>query len=76
MFIFFIGASIHACRATNRHILAFEEDKAIFDALIAPIMRKNVTCTSQPQHSAVVTIDDDDDDIILPVIKKTSRFSK
>ncbi len=38
----FTGSSIQACRATRRHVLAFEEDKAIFDALIAPAMRMPV----------------------------------
>ena len=33
------GACIHACRAIGRHILAFEEDKDIFDALLAPMRR-------------------------------------
>ena len=32
------SACIHACRATGRHILAFE-DKDIFDALLAPMRR-------------------------------------
>ena len=33
------GACIHACRATGLHILAFEYDKDIFDALLAPMRR-------------------------------------
>ena len=32
------GASIWACRNVNRHIVALEEDKAIFNALLKPLI--------------------------------------
>jgi hypothetical protein len=72
----FVGSSIQACRATRRHILAFEEDKAIFDALIAPVMRTVVVLLAQPQCLAIPSIHLDDEEVPVQRIVKTSRFSK
>ncbi len=44
-------------------MLAFEEDKAIFDALIAPAMRTPVVTEAEPQYPIVSSIDLDDEDI-------------
>ena len=31
------GASIHACRNSGRHLVAYEEDSALFDAILSPL---------------------------------------
>ena len=72
----FEGASIQACRAAHRHILAFEEDKDIFDALLAPLIRSAEVLPSQPPRPAIVCTDLDDEDVPAQPIVRTSRFSK
>ena len=37
MIVFITGASIHACHRCGRHLVAFEKDSAIFDAILAPL---------------------------------------
>ena len=74
--IVFAGASIHACRNVDRHIAALEEDKAIFDAVLAPLIRPAVTRRPR-QPRVVIGLDDmDDEDIVAEPIVKKSRFSK
>lgn len=74
--IVFPGASIHACRNVDRHIAALEEDKAIFDAVLAPLIRPTVTRRPR-QPRVVIGLDDmDDEDIVAEPIVKKSRFSK
>ena len=71
-----LGASIHACRIMNRHVIALEEDKAIFDAILAPMIRK---VPDVPTSSVVAVMDSDDEDAVeieVPHIVKKSRFSK
>jgi len=56
--------------------LAFEADKAIFDALIAPMMRKAVV-SQPPLVVATATPGDmEEDDIVVECVVKTTRFSK
>jgi hypothetical protein len=31
------GASIHACKNSGRHLVAYEEDSALFDAILSPL---------------------------------------
>ena len=57
------GASIQACHATHHHILAFEEDKDIFDALLAPVIRSAEKPPSQPPRPTMVSTDLDDEDV-------------
>jgi len=70
------GASIHAWRILRRHIVALEEDKAIFDAILAPMI---CVVPSTPSSTATVILHSDDEDAleveVAPVVKK-SRFSK
>jgi hypothetical protein len=60
----------------SRHIIALEEDKGLFEAILAPMIRapKDVPPT------AVAVVQDSDDDeaqeIEVPHIVKKSRFSK
>ncbi len=69
------GASIHACRNVNRHIVALEEDKAIFDALIAPLVRAKAT-SSAPRPSTRKCSQDPDTMEIVPTQIKRRRQSK
>lgn len=70
------GSCIQACRATCRHILAFEEDKAIFDALIAPILRPAAVNHPQPDTSVEALGGEEEEDIVIQKVQKTNRFSK
>lgn len=36
------GASIRACQATGRHILAFEDDLEIFKVLLEPLIPTSI----------------------------------
>ena len=70
------GPSIHACRNVNRHIIALEEDKAIFMALLAPLVRPpKARPSSQPTITTTIH-DIDDEDVVVQRIVKKSRFSK
>ena len=40
MFSLLAGASIRACQATGRHIIAFEDDQDIFSAILQPLLSK------------------------------------
>ena len=71
-----IGASIYACRATGRHIVALEEDKSIFDALLAPLIHPIPIPQPTPQSSIAIQIDDDEEVVPIRRLKKTLRFSK
>ena len=68
--------SIHACRNVNRDIIALEEDKAIFMALLAPLVQApKAHLFSQP--TITTTIDDiDDGDVVVQRIVKKSWFNK
>ena len=71
----YAGASIHACRNVNRHIAALEPDNAIFEALLAPLIRT----ASAPllQQESVTGLDDmDGEEVVIEKIVKKSRFSK
>jgi hypothetical protein len=47
---FYAGASIRICRSMGRHIVALEEDKELFFALLAPMVRSPVVSSLlQPQ---------------------------
>jgi len=70
-----VGASIHACRASSRHIVALEEDEAIFKAILVPMVRPL-------SSNAVVAVpvdedltDSDEELCIVESIPKKSRFS-
>jgi hypothetical protein len=60
----------------NRHIVALEEDKAIFAALLAPLIRAPLARLSS-QPVVVTNIDDlDGGDVVVDRIVKKSRFNK
>jgi len=71
-----LRASIHTCRILSRHIVALEEDKAIFDAILAPMIRVE---PNVPSSAATVIIHSDDEDAVeveVALVVKKSRFSK
>ena len=69
-----LGASIRACKRNGRHIMAFEEDYAIFDAIIAPLCIVNTTLACA-HVGWIASLHDDDDGPIRKVVK-CSRISK
>ena len=72
----FPGSTIQACRATRRHVLAFEEDKEIFDAVIALLMHATVATNKDPPQPVVIDSDPDEEDVPIQKIVKTSQFNK
>ena len=73
MIVFIAGASIHACRCSGRHLVVFERDSAIFDAILTPL------CDSLPPpivhgfQSINMTCEDDDEPIRK--VPRKSRLS-
>ena len=65
MIVFIAGASIHACRRSGRHLVAFEKDSAIFDAILAPL------CDSLPPAILHSLACEDDDESIQKVPRKS-----
>ena len=70
---FIACTSIHACRRSSRHLVAFERDSAIFDAVLAPL------CDSLPPpiiygFQSINMACEDDDEPTRKVPKK-SRLS-
>ena len=74
--MFIAGASIWACRNVNRHIVALEEDKAIFNALLKPLICAPLMAPSMQPASAMALDDLDGEDVAVARIVKKSRFSK
>jgi hypothetical protein len=59
----------------NRHIAALEADKAIFEALIAPLIRY-ASAIEEKSRDVVMSEDSDSEVIVVQKIVKKSRFSK
>jgi hypothetical protein len=67
--VFIAGASIHTCHQSGRHLVAFERDSAIFDAILAPL------CDSLPPPivhglQSINLACEDDDELIRKVPRK------
>ena len=75
VFFIFAGASIQACRAAHRHILALEADKDIFDALIVPLMRSGAIAKPPPQQQ-IASIDLEEEEGPIQKVVRKSRFNK
>ena len=58
-----VGSTIQACCAMRRHVLAFEEDKEIFDAVIAPVIHVTVATNKDPPNPVVMESDSDEEDV-------------
>ena len=72
----FLGSTIQACCAMRRHVLAFEEDKEIFDAVIALVMHATVATNKDLPNPVVIESDPDEKDVPVQKIVKTSQFCK
>ena len=59
----------------NRHIAALEADKAIFEALIAPLIRSTPDIEVK-SRDVVMSEDPESEIIVVQKIVKKSRFSK
>ncbi len=68
-----VGASITACRSTGRHIVALEEDKEIFDALLLP-MKKSIEVVVTTKPPPVVESSQDPDAMIVVSRKFTRKI--
>ena len=68
----FPGSTIQACCATRRHVLAFEEDKEIFDAVIAPVMHPTIATNKDAPNAVMIESDSDEEDVPVQKIVKTS----
>jgi len=60
-----VGATIHACWALGCHIVALEEDKSVFEALVAPLNKPSPTIEPKAKCPAILPIDLDDEEIIV-----------
>jgi len=71
-----LGTSILACRFLSRHVIALEEDKEIFDAVLAPMIRLVPDVSTAVAPTVLVSDDKDAMEVQVPHIMKKSRFSK
>ena len=51
------GASLHACRASGRHFLGFEEDITLFNDVLKPLLAGPSTLDAEMDN-----LDDENDD--------------
>jgi hypothetical protein len=72
---FHIGASIRACCSVGRHIVALEEDKELFSALLAPMVH-SPTVSSLPQPQVPPWSQNPDAMEIVPTKIKRRHASK
>jgi len=68
--------TIHVCHATRHHILAFEENKDIYDALIAPVLRATMVPKAVSATSKVDLSDEKEEAVVVQNVQKTNRFYK
>lgn len=63
------GASIHACRNSGRHLVAYEEDSALFDVILSPLSDPLPTASvgGFMPHSASI---DSDEEPVKKVARK------
>jgi hypothetical protein len=68
-----VGAFVHACRRSGHHIVAFESDPLIFEAVLAPL-RDVVPSASivVPTMNAALF---DEDDVPIRHVAKRNRLS-
>jgi hypothetical protein len=60
----------------NRHIIALEEDKAIFNAVLKPLIRPLIARLSRQPVNSMIVGDVDRGDVVAEPIVKKSKFSK
>ncbi len=66
--VFFLGASITACCATGRHIVALEADQTIFSCILEPMKKTTppVATIVVKEATAIVASQDPDAMNIVP----------
>jgi hypothetical protein len=72
---FYAGASICVCRSVGCHIVALKEDKELFSALLAPMVRSPAV-SSPPQPQLAQRSQDLDAMEIVPAKIKKKRANK
>jgi len=71
------GASITACHGTNRHIVALEENKDIFYALLKPMMKSTLAMVeTQPPLVVVASQDLDEMPVVVQQFAWKGKFTK
>jgi hypothetical protein len=69
-----VGASIHACRRSGRHLVAFESDPFIFEAVLTPLQDAAPSAsTAVPSTEATLF---DEDEVPIRQVAKRNRLSK
>ena len=68
--VFITAASIHACRRSGQHLIAFEKDSAIFDAILAPMCDLLPLPIVHDLQSSSMTCEDNDE----PIRKVPRKF--
>lgn len=77
LMLFVPGACITACRGTGRHILALEEDKDIFEAVLSPMRRiPPVVVPAEAEVDVEPSQDPDAMPIVARVFTKKTKPSK
>ena len=71
--VFFEGASIHACHWSGRHLVAFERNSAIFDAILAHLCDSLPPLIVHGLQSINMACEDDDEPIRK--VPRKSRLS-
>ncbi len=71
--VFIAGASIHACRRSGRHLVAFERDSAILNAILAPLSDSLPPPIVHGLQSLNMACDDDEEPIRK--VPRRSRLS-
>lgn len=68
-----VGASIHACRRSGRHVVAFESDPIIFEAVLAPL--RDAALPASIVVPATNTALFDEDEVPIRHVAKRNRLS-
>ena len=66
----FAGASVYACLNSGRHLVAYEADSRIFNAILAPLRALSAQ-QSRVQTPTLSMVMEDDEEPVRKVAKKT-----
>ena len=72
--IFISGASVHACRKSGRHLLAYEPDDLIFKKILQPLCEFSSQNPVVGQSSQPPSLEEDDEP--PRKVARKSRLSK
>ncbi len=71
--VFFLGASITACHATGRHIVALEANQTIFSCILEPMKKTATPVTTVTINEVVAIVASQDPDAMNVVPRKFIR---